>query len=164
AFWAKKDVLVIAPLALQKDSFTIQATGEGTVSEINVKTNTFVNSGFQLAIIQEQTRPFDNAQRGAFENRKIDLEKELRKVESEYDNNIQQLRYELQDVTGNREARIGELEGQVAILNQQLATSNNAVRVTEAALGIANRQYQTTNQLFLSRDVTVLNGMLPWKN
>lgn len=155
AFWATKDVLVVAPLALQKDSFTIQATGEGTVSEINVKTNTFVSSGDPVAMIQEQTRPFDDAQRGAFENRQLDLEKELRKVESEYDNSIQQLKYELQDVTGNREARIAELEGQIAILNQQLATSNNAVRVAEAALGIANRQYQTTEQLFSSRDVTV---------
>lgn len=155
AFWAKKDVLVVAPFALQKDSFTIQATGEGTVSEINVKTNTFVSSGDQLAIIQEQSRPFDNAQRDAFENRMLDLEKERRKVESEYDNNIQQLRYELQDVTSNREARIAALEGQMSILNQQLATSDHAVRAAEAALGIANRQYQTTNQLFLSRDVTV---------
>jgi multidrug resistance efflux pump len=155
SFFATKDVLVTAPLELKKDAFTIQVTGGGLVTELNVKDNSLVSFGDQLAVVQEQVRPFDNAQRDALESRQSELEKEYRKVESEYDNKIQQLEYDRTDLTTNRDARIKQLEGQINILDQQLATAINAVRASEGTLAIANRQYATTSKLFDTHDVTV---------
>lgn len=155
AFWAKKDLLVMAPLILKKDAFTMQVTGGGLVAEVSVKENTLVGAGDKLAVVQEQIRPFDNAQRDTLDSRKSDLDKEYRKVESEYTNKIHQLEYDKTDLSSNREAKTKGLESQITILTQQLATANNAVRASEGAMAIASRQYETTNKLFASRDVTV---------
>ncbi len=155
AVWAKQDVLVMAPLVLEKDSFTVQVTGQGLVAEVNVRDNSFVRSGDQLAVIQEQLRPFDDAQREALEGQQLELEKERDKVANEFEHKIAQLRFDLQDLKSNRVARTQELEGQIKILSQQLTTAHNAKKVSESALGIAQRQYNTMRKLFASRDVTV---------
>lgn len=155
AFLAKKDLLVTAPLVLKKDSFTVQATGGGVVTEITAKENSFVKSGDRLAVIQEQVRPLDNAQRHTFEQRRLDLEREYRKVNSEYNNKIQQLEYDLANFSSTRATKTKQLEGHVAIVTKQLATARNAIKAAEGSRAIASRQYYAINKLFATRDVTI---------
>jgi multidrug resistance efflux pump len=155
AFWARQDVLVMAPLVLEKDSFTLQATGQGQVTEVTARENSFVQAGDQLAVIQEQIRPFDSSQRQALEGQRKELQEERDKVLSEYEHELTQLNFELEDLTNNRETRTQSLEGQVAILSEQLAAAQNAKQAAEDALAIAQQQYERIRRLFANRDVTV---------
>lgn len=155
SFWAKQDVLVTAPLVLQKDSFTVQVTGGGLVTEVLAKASSVVRAGDPLAVVQEKLSPLDDAQREALEGQRFQLEKERDKVASEYEHKLGQLEFELNDLINNRGARIAQLEGQIAILRQQRAQAENAQQAAESALAIAQRQYQTMRQLFESRDATV---------
>ncbi len=155
AFWARQDVLVMAPLVLEKDSFTLQATGPGQVTEVAIQENSFVQAGDQLAVIQEQIRPFDNAQRQALESQRTELQKERDKVLSEYEHRLTQLKFELEDLTSNRGTRTKSLEGRVNIFSEQLATAQNAKKAAEDALAISQQQYERIRRLFANRDVTV---------
>ncbi len=155
AFWAKQDVLVTAPIMLEKDSFTVQVTGGGLVTEIYAKENSLVRAGDPLAVVQEKLSPLDDAQREALEGQKFQLEKERDKIASEFEHKLSQLDFELNDLINNRGLRIEQLEGQISIYRQQLAQAENAKQAAEGALGISQRQYQTIKQLFDSRDATV---------
>lgn len=155
AFWAKQDVLVIAPVVLEKDSFTVQVTGGGLVTEVYAKENSLVRAGDPLAVVQEKLSPLDDAQREALEGQKFQLEKERDKVASEFEHKLSQLDFELNDLINNRGLRIEQLESRISILRQQLGSAENARRAAEGALAIAQRQYQTVSKLFESRDATV---------
>jgi multidrug resistance efflux pump len=155
AFWAKQDVLVMAPLVLEKDSFTLQATGPGQVTAVAIQENSFVQAGDPLAVIQEQIRPFDNAQRQALESQRTELAKERDKVLSEYEHKLTQLNYDLKDLTNNRGTRITALENQVNNLSKQLAIAHNSKKVAEDSLMISQQQYERIRRLFANRDVTV---------
>jgi hemolysin D len=153
--FAKKDLLVSAPLVLKKDSFTIQATGSGEIVEVRAKENSFVNFGEKLAVIREQLRPFDNAQRDAVQQHVRELEKEKGKLEFEYSSKIAQLEYDIKNYSTNREAKSKELEGRIGILEKQLSTARNSIRSAQGGLAIATRQYDTINKLFASHDATI---------
>lgn len=155
AFWARQDVLVTAPIMLEKDSFTVQVTGGGLVTEVYAKENSLVRAGDPLAVVQEKLSPLDDAQREALEGQKFELEKERDKVASEFEHKLSQLDFELNDLINNRGLRIEQLESQISILQQQLSSAENAKRAAEGALAIAQRQYQTVSKLFESRDATI---------
>ncbi|MGF1612412.1 MAG: HlyD family efflux transporter periplasmic adaptor subunit [Gammaproteobacteria bacterium] len=155
AFWAKQDVLVTAPIVLEKDSFTVQVTGGGLVTEVYAKGNSLVRAGDPLAVVQEKLSPLDDAQREALDGQKFQLEKERDKVASEFEHKLSQLDFELNDLINNRGLRIEQLESRISILRQQLGSAENARRAAEGALAIAQRQYQTVSKLFESRDATV---------
>ncbi|MDO6461248.1 HlyD family efflux transporter periplasmic adaptor subunit [Granulosicoccaceae sp. 1_MG-2023] len=155
SFWATSTILVTAPMTLLKDSFTIQVTGDGLVTDLAVQANSVVRAGDPLATIQEQLRPFDNAQRDAIEGQRIELEKERDKLISEFDHRLSQLSFDLQDLSNNRGGRTEELGNQVRILEQQQATARNALNTARDSLGIAQNNYKRVNDLFVSRDVTV---------
>ena len=155
SFWATSTVLVSAPMTLRKDSFTLQVTGDGLVTDLAVQANSVVRAGDPLATIQEQLRPFDNAQRDVIEGQRIELEKERDKLLSEFDHRLSQLNFDLQDLTNNRGGRVEELGNQVRILEQQQSTARNALATARDSLGIAQNNYNRINALFNSRDVTV---------
>ncbi len=155
SFWAISSILVTAPMILQKDSFTVQVTGDGLVSELSVQENSVVRSGDALAVIQEQLRPFDNAQREALEGQKVELEKERDKLLSEFDHRLTQLNFDLEDLINNRGGRTEELQNQIKILGQQLKTAKNALNTARQSLSISQKQYKRIEELFASRDVTI---------
>ena len=155
SFWATSAVLVTAPLMLEKDSFTVQVTGDGLVSNLSVQENSVVRAGDELAVIQEQLRPFDNAQREALEGQKIELEKERDKLLSEFDHRLSQLNFDLEDLVNNRGGRVEELQNQIRILDQQIKTAENALANARQTLSISQKQYNRIEQLFASRDVTI---------
>lgn len=155
AFWARQDVLVMAPIILEKDSFTVQVTGGGLVTEVYAKENSLVRAGDPLAVVQEKLSPLDDAQREAVEGQRFQLEKERDKVASEFDHKLSQLDFELNDLVNNRGLRIEQIESRISILKQQISSADNAKRAAEDALAIAQRQYQTVSKLFESRDATV---------
>ncbi len=155
SFWARKSIIVNAPLILQKDSFTVQVTGDGRVSDLSVQENSIVRAGDPLAIIQEQLRPFDNAQRDALEGQKVELERERDKLQSEFEHRLVQLNFDLEDLTNNRTGRVEELKNQQRLLNQQLKVARNALSTAQQSLSISQKQYNRMEELFVSRDVTV---------
>ncbi len=155
SFWARSTVLVTTGVILQKDSFTVQVTGDGLITDLSVQENSVVRSGDPLAVLQEQLRPFDNAQRESLEGQKIELEKERDKLRSEFEHRLTQLNFDLEDLGNNRDGRIEELQNQQKILEQQLKTARNALDTSRQSLAISDKQFKRINELFASRDVTV---------
>lgn len=155
SFWARSTVLVTTGITLEKDSFTVQVTGDGLIVDLSVQENSVVRSGDPLAVLQEQLRPFDNAQRESLEGQKIELEKESDKLRSEFEHRLTQLNFDLEDLSNNRDGRVQELQNQQKILQQQLKTARNALSTARQSLSISDKQFKRIDELFASRDVTV---------
>jgi hypothetical protein len=71
SIWAREDIIVTAPLVLQKDSTTIQATGAGVVGQLFARPNTRVQAGDLLATVSEKLTPLDNAHREALDSQLV---------------------------------------------------------------------------------------------
>lgn len=155
SFWAKQDQLVMAPLILQKDSFTMPATGQGVILEIDARENNFVRFGDQLAVIQEHIDPFNQAQRDAFAKEKRNLVDEKETVQKDYSHQIAQLNSQIDDLTSNKGLQIKELDAKIEVLRKQLATAQRAIDVASSTAVTSRSQFARTSQLFNSHDVPI---------
>ncbi len=155
SFWAKQDTLVMAPLILQKDSFTMPATGQGVVLEVDARENSFTRFGDQLAVIQEHIDPFNQAQRDAFAKEIKNLTDEKEKVQKDYGYQIDQLDSQIKDLTSNKDVKVKELTARIAILEKQLVTAQSSIGVASSAASTARAQFSRINQLFNSHDVPI---------
>jgi multidrug resistance efflux pump len=155
SFWAKQDILVMAPLVLQKDSFTMPATGQGVVLEVNARENSFTRFGDQLAVIQEHIDPFNQAQRDAFAKEIKTLMDEKENAQKDYGYQIDQLESQIKDLTSNKDVKVKELDARIDILRRQVATAQSSVNVAGSAAATARAQFARISQLFNSRDVPI---------
>ena len=155
SFWAKQDVLVLAPLVLEKDSFTMPATGQGVVLEIDARENSFTRFGDQLAVIQEHIDPFNQAQRDAFAKEIKNLQDEKEKLQKDYGHQIDQLDSQIKDLTSNKGVKVKELTARIDILRKQLATAQSSIGVASSAAATARAQFARISQLYNTHDVPV---------
>jgi multidrug resistance efflux pump len=155
SFWAKKDVLVMAPLVLQKDSFTMPATGQGVVLEIDARENSFIRFGDQLAVIQEHIDPFNQGQRDAFAKEIKTLMDEKENVQKDYGYQIDQLESQIKDLTSNKDVKVKELDARIDILRKQVATAQSSIGVASSAAATARAQFARISQLYNTHDVPI---------
>jgi len=155
SFWAKQDVLVMAPLVLKKDSFTMPATGQGVVLEIDARENNLIRFGDQLAVIQEHIDPFNQGQRDAFAKEIKTLMDEKENVQKDYDHQIDQLESQVKDMTSNKDVKVKELDARIDILKKQMATAQSSIGVASSTAATARAQFARISQLFNSHDVPI---------
>ena len=67
SFFASKDIIVMAPLTLQRQAVTIQAVSGGLVESVEVAENSIVSAGDPLATIQEKIRAASTPEQEAFQ-------------------------------------------------------------------------------------------------
>lgn len=155
SFWGKKDMIVQAPMRLQRESTTVQSVGGGLVIDLNATANTYAKFGDVLVSVQEQTRLAGETERDAMERQRVDLEKELAKVQDEYENTLNTFALKMQDLTTNRESRKVALEGRIRQIEEQLSAANRSLARQQERLSVARQQFARKKALFDSRDITV---------
>jgi hemolysin D len=155
SFWAKKDILVMAPLVLDRQTTLVEAVGGGLVYELPVKENQIVKSGDELAVIQEQTSVAMTPVQESLESRKADLEKERRKFEEEINHQIAQAQLDLEDLTTSKGSKKVALTGRIKQIEEQLDTSFRAKRRRQEQLKLAQKQLDRKKKLFTSHDITI---------
>jgi hemolysin D len=80
SFFASKDIIVMAPLTLQRQAVTIQAVGGGLVESVEVGENSVVSAGDPLVTVQEKIRAASTPEQEAFQRQIDDLQLQEREV------------------------------------------------------------------------------------
>lgn len=155
SFWGRVDVLVTAPMKLQRESTTIQAVGGGLVTDVVAVPGSSVRFNDLLVSVQEQMRMAGETEKTVLQQRIFHLEQEIAKTADEYDNQLRQFELELADLTTNRESRRIALEGRIQQIEQQLSTAQRTRAREAERLTTARSQFERTRQLYESRDITV---------
>jgi len=168
SFWAKKDMLVIAPLMLDRESTTIEAIGSGLVQNVLVAKDQFVRIGEPLLEIQEQTRISMNPEQDTLKSKLYSLQKEFDKVEDEYNHQMSQIELDLNNLSSSKEVDQTAKEGRVKQIKAQLKTVKRSQVTAQRALNtsiraakdldedyqLAKKQLQRSRLLFDNRDMT----------
>ena len=155
SFWARKDSLVMAPLILERQTSLVESVGAGLVYQLPVKENQVVRSGAKLAVIQEQTSVAMTPAQESLESRKLELEKERRELEDEFNHKISQLRLDLEDLTTSKGSQQSAQTSRVRQIEEQLNTAERAKQRRVEQLDLARTQLRRKKQLFQSRDITI---------
>lgn len=155
SFWGRKDLLVEAPMTLQRESTTIQAIGGGLVYDLPAQANTYTKFNDLLVSIQEQTQIAAESQTESLEQQRSDLQKALNKTSDDYQSQITQLKLKLQDLTTNFQSNKVALEGQIKQIQQQLDTAVRSKQRAQERLNLARKQFARKKQLYSTRDITI---------
>lgn len=155
SFWGRKDMLVQAPMSLQRESTTIQAVGGGLVYELPAQANSYTKFNDLLVAVQEQTQIAGESQTESLEGQKSDLEKALNKTKDDYQSQITQLKLQLQDLTTNRASNKVTLQGQIKQIQQQLDTAMRSKQRAQERLNLAKKQFERKQALYKTHDITI---------
>ncbi len=155
SFWAKKDELVVAPLELQRESYTVQSVGSGLVSDVLTEEGAHITAGDPIARVQEQIRVAMSPEQEALVSQRWELEKELDKARKDYNHQIDQLERDLIDLRTGRSTQKAGLSAQVSQIKFQLATARRAKTSAERRLDLARKRLATKEELYKTRDITI---------
>lgn len=155
AFIAKQDQIVMAPLALEKDSVTIEAVGGGLVFSTEAKENSPVNYGDPLVTIQEQLSVSRTPEQDRLETELFDLREKAASSKDEYEHQKEQLRLKADnlitgDVTGLQAAK-----NRVSQLGVQLTSARRARDRQTERLKLAQENLRRNESLYQQRDITI---------
>ena len=129
--FAKKDILVVAPLKLERKIHTVEALGGGLITEILANEDTIVRVGDPLLVVQEKFRAAMSPEQEALQARVEELEKQRRDVERDYEFQISQRRRDYLDASGQKEIRSSGLTSRMLQTQQQIATVERGKRQIE---------------------------------
>ena len=155
AFIAKQDQIVIAPLALEKASVTVEAIGGGMVTSIQAKENNPISFGDPLVTVQEQFRLSMSPEQELLDKQMFELKDKYSSTKDEYDHNINQLKLKLKDIeTGGQAGKLAA-ENRILQLREQLTTAERARERQAERLSLALTQFNRKETLFKQRDITI---------
>ncbi len=129
--FAKKDILVVAPLKLERKIHTVEALGGGLITEILATEDTIVRVGDPLLVVQEKFRAAMSPEQEALQARVEELAKQRRDVERDYEFQISQRRRDYLDASGQKEIRSSGLTSRMLQTQQQIATVERGKRQIE---------------------------------
>ncbi len=129
--FAKKDILVVAPLKLERKIHTVEALGGGLITEILATEDTIVQVGDPLLVVQEKFRAAMSPEQEALQARVEEMEKQRRDVERDYEFQISQRRRDYLDASGQKEIRSSGLTSRMLQTQQQIATVERGKRQIE---------------------------------
>jgi multidrug resistance efflux pump len=155
SFWAKKEMLVITSLTLQKESVIVESIGSGQVIDIRVTANHNVSVNDLLIRVQEKIRAIKDTELETFESRIYELEKERDKLRDEYNYNLAQLQLELEDLKQRRAIKKVALNGRIAQLNEKLKTAKREKDLREKEHQTSLSRFQRAKRRYENRDITI---------
>ncbi|MEO5377020.1 MAG: HlyD family efflux transporter periplasmic adaptor subunit [Magnetococcus sp. DMHC-6] len=145
SFWAKIDLLVVAPLVLERESGTVEALFAGRVAQIRVQEGDEVDSRTELLELR-QTRVTDAADSDTPENRHLEILEKIEELENDFYHTQRRLDISLENVRRDR-----------AMLNRRLLIAEEDVTFWQEKLQLARQTFQQENSLLES------NGLSPFK-
>lgn len=153
SFYATSDVLVTAPLSLQRQVISVQAVGGGLVDAIHVKENALVSAGTPIATVQEKIRAAATPEQAAILKQKEDLLQQKDTQQKDYDHRLRQVELERQDLEKRQSTGVGELRNRIGQTNLQLKTAENNKAGLEKDVVIARQDLASREKLFANRDI-----------
>ncbi len=150
SFWAVKDELVLAPLALERDSNTIEATGVGMVSRIRVKEGDSVQALVDTLLEVRKTKVTAETEAESLQAKKEEIQDERTSQEKEYVHKKEQLELTLKQT----EESLLNLTKDRTLLSKQLEDGRRNIRYLEKKVNQAKRELREETALFKSRDIT----------
>jgi multidrug resistance efflux pump len=155
SFWAKKDIIVVAPLVLAKKSVTVESIGNGQVIDVRVAANSDVNSNDVLLLVQEKIRAIMDTEHETFDSRIQELQKERDKLIDEYDHTLAQLHLEFEDLKQNRGTKKITLLAKITQLKEKLKTTARERALREKEYKTSLSRYARAKKRFDNRDITI---------
>lgn len=155
SFWAKKDVLVNASLALERESTTVQAVGSGMVYDIMTANNSAIRAGDPMIVIQEQIRAAANPEQNKLLGQIQDLEEQLKNARRDYEHKINQLQLDLEDTGKSRGANLTSAQAKIDQLQHQKGSAADSVQSIARKLELARKRLNQQEELFRNRDITI---------
>ena len=129
--------------------------GGGMVLEIAADENDGIEVGEPLITVQEQTRITVDSEQAALERRIYELGRELDKTRSEYEFEISQLELDMQDMGTSKGTQKAALEGRIAQIKTQRNIAARSKKRVQDRLALAKKQFERTQKLFDSNDITI---------
>lgn len=152
---ATKDVLVVAPLKLQRQSVTVQAVSGGIVESLDVAENQPVAPGSALATIQEKIRAASTPEQEALDKERGGVLERRDEVLRDYSFRRQQMESQRIDMERRMATTEGGLRNRIGQLENQLETSRQNKRNFETDLATARAAASRLEPLCARRDVPI---------
>ncbi len=154
SFWAKKDILVVAPLTLDRNSVTIEAIGGGQVVEVVAEENMSIMVGDIFLKVQEQTRAAIATEQETFESKILKLNDEKDKLLDESEHRLNQLQMDLEDYTKNKGKSIQDVKADINNLKTKIKTANREKKLRKKEYNKANKEYKRILDRYNQRKAT----------
>jgi hemolysin D len=152
---ATKDVLVVAPLKLQRQSVTVQAVSGGIVESLDAVENTQVAPGSPLATIQEKIRAASTPEQEALDKERGGVLERRDELLRDYSFRRQQMESQRIDTERRLATTEGGLRNRIGQLENQLETARQTKRNFEADLVTARAASARLEPLCARRDVPI---------
>ena len=152
--WARKDILVVAPLTLERETVTVVAVGGGQVGEIRIRENGFVKAGEVFLRVQEQTRAAFVTEQESFDSKIGLLADERQQILFERNHLIAKLRRDLSDLTRDRRRRMRELGDDIEAIGRKLEAAELERALLAKEYGKAEAEYLRVVEKFDERRAT----------
>ncbi len=156
--FAKKDILVVAPLKLERKIHTVEALGGGLITKILASEDTIVRVGDPLLVVQEKFRAAMSPEQEALQARIDELEKQRRNVGRDYEFQISQRRRDYLDASGQKEIRASGLASRMLQTQQQIATVERGKRQIEEQSRIRASDFRSRIQQIEQKIATANRG------
>lgn len=155
--WARKDVIVTAPLKLQRESVTVQAVGGGMVTELLVEPNLPLRVGQPLVTVQEKVRAIVSPEQEALEGEIAGVEEKLQQLVQDSSHRLSQLALDEINAEKTRGTALEALTARInSLIGQVEMAERNRDDITRK-LDLARRRLATQTTLYKSRDITILD-------
>ena len=150
SFWASKDELVVAPLVLERESFTVEATEAGLISRVRAKEGDSVRALVDTLVVIQKTMVTAKGERESLKSKKEELEDERAVADKEYLHSREQLNITLTETTKT----LANLKKDRTLLTNQLDDGRRNIAYLLKKLNKARRDLAKERALYLSRDIT----------
>jgi multidrug resistance efflux pump len=155
AFIAKQDQIVMAPLALEKDSVTIEAVGGGLVFSTEARENSLVNYGDPLVTVQEQLSVSRTPEQDRLESELFDLRDKAENAKDEYEHQEQQLKLKADNLNTGDVTGLQAAKNRISQLAVQLTSARRARDRQAERLKLAQENLRRNEPLYQQRDITI---------
>ncbi|MCK5296417.1 MAG: HlyD family efflux transporter periplasmic adaptor subunit [Alphaproteobacteria bacterium] len=155
SFWATKNIIVVAPLQLQRESSTIQAVGGGMVIDLLTEENAFIKAGDPIAVVQEQIRAVSSPEQEAIIRDINDTEDRLENSKKDYEFKLSQLEKDLHNFEETRDTNKANLNAQIKQTQEQLKVAKRGKRNYISKLKTSRKRYKVKTSLYKTRDITI---------
>jgi hemolysin D len=153
SFFASKDIIVMAPLTLQRQAVTIQAVSGGLVESVEVAENSIVSAGDPLATIQEKIRAASTPEQEAFQRQIDDLQLQERESLKEFEFRSNQLELDRRNLSQRRATEQGAIDNRIRQIEIQVQTAQRTRMGLDEDLGNARHDLSVKQELFANRDI-----------
>jgi multidrug resistance efflux pump len=156
SFVAKKDMLVVAPLKLQREASTIQAVGGGMILDVATEENALIKAGDPIIKIQEQIRTVSSPEQESIKSDIRKYEDDLKKIRDDADFAISQKQLDLKNFDENRQTKKRNLDAKIKQISIQLQEAQRSLKSLKGKLKQAKSRLKTSKELYETRDITAI--------